>query len=418
MMFGAVKNLENEIRVWYGQPQPPDPNDPNHPSKNGKKDCMFEKNLGENDEQGYYSLGWSQFNENMKKYADPDLKELLKQLIDQETGKPWSNQRIDCHLFLKNMQIGDIIIARGGTKRRSIYGIGIITSNYKHKSDFDDFKSDNNHYREVKWIINFYNEFRNTPSEDNYFFNKYYVNLVGDGIYLKPFPRTTLVDAKKIQFYFEIKDALLKKFRENLKTGALNRNQYKRYLTSFNKIEEKGFYSKIHEPNYWIFQSNPDKFNLEEAVKHLALDTFTAKQTHFKDKIKIGDYVFFWVSKEKKEPKREAGIVGYGNIIKKPSIIEGFKGSDKYLIDKTLSGEELRVWVSYYPIHKKLLRSEIKVFPEAITSQMKIMKLANETNFEINKEVWDFIMKKIQTNIYSKKANQLLNFLKSGMNLY
>ena len=98
--------------------------------------------------------------------------------------------------------------------------------------------------------------------------------------------------------------------------------------------------------NYWIFQCNPKRFDLETAIKELEKDTFTVNQ--FGNVIRVGDKILYWISGE------NAGIIGYGKVLTNPEIMKPFKGAEKFQIDSTLEEEKLRIWVSYHPIERRI----------------------------------------------------------------
>ena len=81
---------------------------------------------------------------------------------------------------------------------------------------------------------------------------------------------------------------------------------YSEYVSILNSIREKTstpFYELSHSAwewtsnkgncNYWIFQGNPKRFNIIQALQKNALATWSV--TSHKDKIKVGDKVILWV---------------------------------------------------------------------------------------------------------------------------
>lgn len=90
--------------------------------------------------------------------------------------------------------------------------------------------------------------------------------------------------------------------------------------------------------NYWIFQSNPKRFDLEAAIKKLKKDTFTVNQ--YGNIIKEGDKIIFWNSWV------EAGVIGYGEVLTNPEVLKPYGVVKKFQKDNSLDIEKLRVWVS------------------------------------------------------------------------
>ena len=236
------KKTSNDIKVWFGATQPPNPkeNIP-EPNKRGEKRIMFEKIMGENKEQGYYSFGWQGFQEDMNIYSDKDLKTLLIQIVDTKSGNLWSNERIEYHFRIKNeMKKGDLVIARKGGPKKRIYGIGVISSDYNFEENFDPFGTSNTHYRKVKWYINFYHDYRSIMDDKNYFYQNYYIDLIEEGLfpYRVVFPTHTLPKYEDLQFYLKIKEGLIKKFKILLNDKKINQEQLDNYLEAFNKLED------------------------------------------------------------------------------------------------------------------------------------------------------------------------------------
>ena len=235
------KKTSDDIKVWFGATQPPDPKRGiPKPNKSGEKIIMFEKIMGENEEQGYYSLGWQDFQEDMNNYSDVALEALLTQIIDSKSGKTWSKDRIEYHFRIKKeMKNGDLIIARKGGPKKRIYGIGVISSDYIFDINFDPFGTSDTHYRKVKWYINFYHDYRSMMDDKNYFFQNYYIDLIEEGLfpYLEVFPQNTLPKYKDLQFYLKIKETLIKKFKILLNDKKISQEQLDNYLEAFNKLE-------------------------------------------------------------------------------------------------------------------------------------------------------------------------------------
>lgn len=135
--------------------------------------------------------------------------------------------------------------------------------------------------------------------------------------------------------------------------------------------------------NYWIFQSNPKRFDLEAAIKGLKKDTFTVNQ--YGNIIKEGDKIFFWISGD------EAGIIGHGEVLTNPEVLKPYGGAKKFQKDSNLDNEKLRVWVSYYPTEKRIMRKDLLYNYPNIFSNLSIIKQPQGTNFRIDEDVWDLL---------------------------
>jgi MoxR-like ATPase/predicted RNA-binding protein with PUA-like domain len=158
---------------------------------------------------------------------------------------------------------------------------------------------------------------------------------------------------------------------------------------------------------FWIFQSNPEKYDLESAIKNLDKDTFTVRQ--YSDQIKAEDEVIFWVS-----GGSSAGIVGYGKVVTNPKIEKINPNAEKYMSESDLENEENRVWVSYHAIPNKILKSE---FLELLNSydfeadSVSILKQPRGTNFPLDSEIYELILANLNPKIEFAIENLSINQL-------
>ncbi|MFW9874289.1 MAG: EVE domain-containing protein [Candidatus Thorarchaeota archaeon] len=170
--------------------------------------------------------------------------------------------------------------------------------------------------------------------------------------------------------YVDTEDSLdiIEKFNENIKDRRKLRKRKRTDLfkTDFDLYDDWEILQSNEiikkEKNYWIFQSNPKLYNLERAVNEIYEDLF--RVTRYKDQIKKGDKVIFWVSGE------SAGIVGYGDVLNDPKIfnnLEEFQDSARFIVDDDYKKESenkdiLRVKVTYNPIKKIFKDDVLKIF--------------------------------------------------------
>lgn len=208
----------NDINCWFASPEPP--------KDEVYENNMFVKMMGE----GYFALGWPEFQVNMSDMNVEDIKSEWNK-IDSSTSP-----RIKNHIYIKEeMKKGDIIIAKKGDNPSNpdnrIYGIGYINSYYKFDKDLDPYKATDNHYRDVIWIINFYN--------DNLLgiIKNPYLDLKEMGASLNNFDRTTLVK-KNYDFYLNIKKTIKLKLKELREKKLLEDKIYDNYLKKFQKLED------------------------------------------------------------------------------------------------------------------------------------------------------------------------------------
>lgn len=112
--------------------------------------------------------------------------------------------------------------------------------------------------------------------------------------------------------------------------------------------------------NTFIFQSMPERFDLREKLKPGNKDTWYA--TRYRNKMKTGDIVFFWMGGN----KRFRGLYGWGKLISEPYIKDNWKtyGIDVEYIEKF-----------FKPITSSKIKDDIEL------SRLLIFRAPQATNF-------------------------------------
>ncbi len=272
--FKKYNELENlyrnfgEINYWSGAPQPLKDDNIDDP-----KDTMFKKMLSE----GYYALGWEIYQEDLNKYTIRELKEEFK-----EKRMKSSTQRN--YINIKEMKISDIIIARKGESLvpdqqiHRIYGLGVVTSDYKFDPSFGNSTS-NNHYREVNWFINFYEN----KIESNRFLD------LKDVIIGKIHLGTPTLIKTNEKTYLKVKSGIEQKLK-NLKTnGQITQDYIDNITTQFNELEEYvnntkiEMFSKAKEKKYPKDFIKPEKKKVSINIDKLLSREIELKGLYFEN---------------------------------------------------------------------------------------------------------------------------------------
>jgi hypothetical protein len=137
--------------------------------------------------------------------------------------------------------------------------------------------------------------------------------------------------------------------------------------------------------NYWIFQCNPNEFDLETAVKNKLLKEWNVAA--HKDKIKVGDKVILWVT------GKRAGCYALARITTEPSVS---KNSPDDHLWKTEPKQALKAGIelTHDLVDKPILWQRIKE-----KNGLEDLKVGNQgTNFSATR----------------KQYNTLLNFIKNS----
>jgi hypothetical protein len=135
--------------------------------------------------------------------------------------------------------------------------------------------------------------------------------------------------------------------------------------------------------NAWIFQGNPNLFDLRSALSEL--EQFTWLVNQHKDKIRSGDRVFFW------ESGNESGILGTGIIISEPKMQEENPKERIFNIDDSkFEGEQFRVLIEVEIFFKNpILRKQLIKYPEL--NNLSILRHSQGTNFPVTTEEAEFL---------------------------
>jgi len=100
---------------------------------------------------------------------------------------------------------------------------------------------------------------------------------------------------------------------------------------------------------HWIFQANPDTFNVDTYINRQDAVLWQVNQSHFRDQMSQGDKVFIWRSKGKSSGYKTYGIIAEGTLSSSPSFLpddanELWKNSNSEPI-----GLELRqIYITYW----------------------------------------------------------------------
>lgn len=137
----------------------------------------------------------------------------------------------------------------------------------------------------------------------------------------------------------------------------------------------------ISGQKYWIFQANPDLYDLESAIKEFREISFLVNQ-HVAE-IGIGDIVFLWESGPK------AGIIALASILTNPTMMPENIYEKKYTLkDEKFTGYKMRVQIRIDKILEQRLNKE-KIQSVPPLKNISILKSAQGSNFPLTKEEGD-----------------------------
>lgn len=136
---------------------------------------------------------------------------------------------------------------------------------------------------------------------------------------------------------------------------------------------------------YWIFQSNPNYFDIVGAINEYQTMYFTVSR--YKNEIKPGDNVFMWAS------GKDAGIYGLAKVINEPYKQEFLPPIDPFYIngrDENRSKVVVDIKIEKV-LEPPILKKQLKEYQEL--EDLLIIKFPQGTNFRVNEPQGDLIMK-------------------------
>ena len=135
---------------------------------------------------------------------------------------------------------------------------------------------------------------------------------------------------------------------------------------------------------HWIFQGNPDVFDINTYVENNDDLVWSVKQKHYTELIRPGDDVFLWRAAGKS--KQDAGIIAQGSIISNVEEMAEDNASKGLWAEGDPEGLALRVKIH---LTKKNLNSKEVVrrewiLEDPVLSGMSILRVRAGTNFALN----------------------------------
>ena len=149
--------------------------------------------------------------------------------------------------------------------------------------------------------------------------------------------------------------------------------------------------SETDTTNIWIFQANPERYDILNALDDPALETQYWQVNQYKKQIKKGDIALIWMS------GKEAGIYAVAEITSNPDLLIDIAEEEKYWVNEKDKGQE-RLKVTIRIIMKMVNNPVYRVNLKGVQGlqDLKILKIAQGTNFPVTKEEWDIIKAEIE----------------------
>lgn len=150
-------------------------------------------------------------------------------------------------------------------------------------------------------------------------------------------------------------------------------------------------YIKSGKSKVWIFQANPERYDILNAMADESLDEDVWLVNQNKDLIKKGDIMLIWMS------GKEGGIYAVTDIMSNPEYMYDSTESSKYwLSEEDQNKKKLRVKYKckLKLINNPILKEELKNIPEL--KNLAIFRQPQGTNFPVSPKESDVIFNLIK----------------------
>jgi len=132
----------------------------------------------------------------------------------------------------------------------------------------------------------------------------------------------------------------------------------------------------------WIFQGNPDTFDIDEYLRRTADVIWSVNQKHLASEMRVGDELFLW--RAAGQAKALSGVIASGFLASTPEIMDEDEESAA-LWRKPPPGPSLRVRAHIDHVaagHREVVERKW-LLSDPVLSDLRILKMANETNYRI-----------------------------------
>jgi hypothetical protein len=157
----------------------------------------------------------------------------------------------------------------------------------------------------------------------------------------------------------------------------------------FKLLRSLGFEVLLKEPpSAWIFQGNPDQFDIEGFLSEGEEVEWAVRQKHYASTMKVGQIVFLWKAAGKR--KEQSGIVGVSEIIIEPREVDEDSSAKKFWRTDQPIGRQLRVRLK---LRRRFLRENILAAASLAESEslndLPIFALRTSTNYPLNRSHYE-----------------------------
>lgn len=160
----------------------------------------------------------------------------------------------------------------------------------------------------------------------------------------------------------------------------------------FKLLRSLGFEVLLKEPpSAWIFQGNPDQFDIEGFLSEGEEVEWAVRQKHYAPMMKVGQIVFLWKAAGKR--KEQSGIVAVSEIIIEPREVDEDSSAKKFWRTDQPIGPQLRVRLK---LRRRFLRENILAVASLAESEslndLPIFALRTSTNYPLKRSHYEALI--------------------------
>lgn len=143
----------------------------------------------------------------------------------------------------------------------------------------------------------------------------------------------------------------------------------------------------------WIFQGNPELYDLNRYFREEKIVRWDVNQKHFEFLMAVGDIVYIWRSNGA-SGELFGGVIAKGTIIKNPLLLPSHRPDLWYIKPQNYIVEDLRVDIEIDDFRPKKSDGMLRAFDLKLDSNFKnarIIKWHQETNYLLDQVTGDYL---------------------------
>jgi len=132
----------------------------------------------------------------------------------------------------------------------------------------------------------------------------------------------------------------------------------------------------------WIFQGNPDRFDIDEYLRRTSDVLWSVRQGHLAPEMRVGDEVFLWRSAGNEKGK--AGVIARGYLTSTPQVVDEDEASrGLWKVDPDGPSLRVRARIERVATGPREIVDRKWLLQDPVVPDLRILKMANQTNYRL-----------------------------------